>query len=63
MAVRARPSALVSPSRPSRPRRLQGDATYAHRHAKVSVRAVVLIARASAFDRGDRQRPRRPRSD
>lgn len=46
MTVRARPSQLVAPSRPSRPRRLQGDVTYAYRHAKVSGRAAVLIARA-----------------
>ena len=45
MTVRARPSALIAPSRPSRPRRLQGDATYAYRHAKVSARAAALIAR------------------
>ena len=45
MTVRARPSALIAPSRPSRPRRLQGDVTYAYRHAKVSGRAAVLIAR------------------
>jgi lysophospholipase L1-like esterase len=45
MAVRARPSALIAPSRPSRARRLQGDATYAYRHAKVSARAAALIAR------------------
>ena len=45
MAVRARPSALIAPSRPSRPRRLQGDVTYAYRHAKVSARAAALIAR------------------
>ncbi len=55
MVVRVRPSALIAPSRPSRPRRLQGDATYAYRHAKVSARAAALIARA-AFERGDRQR-------
>jgi lysophospholipase L1-like esterase len=45
MAVRARPSALIAPSRPSRPRRLQGDATYAYRHAKVSARAAALMVR------------------
>jgi phospholipase/lecithinase/hemolysin len=45
MAVRVRPSALIAPSRPSRARRLQGDATYAYRHAKVSARAAALIAR------------------
>jgi len=45
MTARARPSALIAPSRPSRPRRLQGDATYAYRHAKVSARAAALIAR------------------
>jgi len=45
MTVRAEPSALIAPSRPSRPRRLQGDATYAYRHAKVSARAAALIAR------------------
>ncbi len=45
MVVRTRPSALIAPSPPSRPRRLQGDATYAYRHAKVSARAAALIAR------------------
>jgi len=45
MAVRARPSALIAPSEPTRPRRLQGDATYAYRHAKVSARAAALVAR------------------
>ena len=45
MAVRARPSALIAPSRPSRPRRLQGDATYAYRHATVSARAAALMVR------------------
>jgi lysophospholipase L1-like esterase len=45
MTVRARPSALVAPPRPGRARRLQGDATYAYRHAKASARAAVLIAR------------------
>jgi hypothetical protein len=45
MTVRARPSALIAPSRPGRARRLQGDATYAYRHAKVSARAAALIAR------------------
>ena len=49
MAVRARPSALIAPSRPSRPRRLQGDVTYAYRHAKVSARAAALIARERAW--------------
>jgi lysophospholipase L1-like esterase len=46
MTVRARPSALVAPGDPGRLRRLQGDATYAYRHAKVSARAAALIARA-----------------
>ena len=45
MTVRVRPSALVNPSRPGRARRLQGDATYAYRHTKVSARAAALIAR------------------
>jgi lysophospholipase L1-like esterase len=45
MTVRARPSALIAPSRPNGLRRLQGDATYAYRHAKVSARAAALIAR------------------
>jgi len=45
MTARARPSALVAPSRPNRLRRLQGDATYAYRHAKVSARAAALTAR------------------
>ena len=46
MPVRDRPSALVSPSDPGALRRLQGDATYAYRHAKVSARAAALLARA-----------------
>jgi len=45
MTVRARPSALIAPSPPGRARRLQGDATYAYRHAKVSARAAALLAR------------------
>ena len=45
MTVRVRPSALIAPSAPGRARRLQGDATYAYRHAKVSARAAALIAR------------------
>ena len=45
MALRARPSALIAPAEPTRPRRLQGDATYAYRHAKVSARAAALVAR------------------
>jgi hypothetical protein len=46
MTVRARPSELISSSDPGRLRRLQGDVTYAYRHAKVSARAAALIARA-----------------
>ena len=46
MTVRARPSQLVAPSDPGRVRRLQGDLTYAYRHAKVSARAAALVARA-----------------
>jgi hypothetical protein len=42
MTVRERPSALISPSDPGRLRRLQGDLTYAYRHAKVSARAAAL---------------------
>jgi lysophospholipase L1-like esterase len=42
MNVRQRPSALISPSDPGRLRRLQGDLTYAYRHAKVSARAAAL---------------------
>jgi hypothetical protein len=34
-------------------RRLQGDATYAYRHAKVSARAAALIARARLRSPGD----------
>jgi lysophospholipase L1-like esterase len=45
MTVRTRPSKLVSPSDPGPVRRLQGDVTYAYRHAKVSARAAALIAR------------------
>ena len=46
--VRTRPSALISPDDPTRVRRLRGDLTYAYRHAKVSGRAAVLVARARA---------------
>ena len=45
MTVRVRPASLVAPSASTRLRRLRGDATYAYRHAKVSVRAAALIAR------------------
>jgi lysophospholipase L1-like esterase len=45
MDVRARPSAMVSPDDPGRLRRLQGDVTYAYRHAKVSARAAAILAR------------------
>ena len=45
IATRARPSAMIAPSTPNRARRLQGDVTYAYRHAKVSARAAALIAR------------------
>jgi lysophospholipase L1-like esterase len=44
MAVRVRPSALIS-YETTRWRRLRGDVTYACRHAKVSARAAVLTAR------------------
>ena len=46
LTVRARPSAMIAPSEPGPLRRLQGDVTYAYRHAKVSARAAALIARA-----------------
>jgi len=45
MGVSVRPSALLTPSQPTRSRRLRGDATYSYRHAKVSARAAALIAR------------------
>ena len=45
MTVRARPAGLISPSDPGALRRLQGDLTYAYRHAKVSARAAALVAR------------------
>ena len=45
MPVRARPSELISPSEQTRWNRLRGDATYAYRHAKVSVRAAAIVAR------------------
>ena len=45
MTVRERPSQLVSPDGGGRLRRLQGDLTYAYRHAKVSARAAAIIAR------------------
>jgi lysophospholipase L1-like esterase len=42
--VRVRPASLVRWDE-SRWRRLRGDATYAYRHAKVSLRAAALVAR------------------
>ena len=49
MTVRARPSELVDPSESTRGRRLQGDATYLYRHAKVSAGAArVLLSLALA---------------
>jgi hypothetical protein len=44
VAVRVWPSSLVRWDE-SRWRRLRGDATYAYRHAKVSLRAAALVAR------------------
>jgi lysophospholipase L1-like esterase len=52
MTVRARPSTLIDPGETTRWRRLRGDATYAYRHAKVSARAVALIARAALAQAG-----------
>jgi lysophospholipase L1-like esterase len=46
MTVRVRPSSLIAYERP-RLRRLQGDLTYAYRHAKVSARAAAIIARTT----------------
>ena len=48
MTVRTRPSTLIAPSESTRWRRLRGDLTYAYRHAKVSGRALALVARARA---------------
>ena len=42
MAVRARPAAMVAPSRGTRVQRARGDLTFAYRHAKVSARAAAL---------------------
>jgi lysophospholipase L1-like esterase len=47
MEVRVRPSSLVS-YETTRWQRLQGDATYAYRHAKVSTRAAWIRARVAA---------------
>jgi lysophospholipase L1-like esterase len=47
MAVRVRPSSLVS-YETTRWKRLRGDATYAYRHAKVSTRAAWIRARVAA---------------
>jgi lysophospholipase L1-like esterase len=47
MAVRVRPSALISYDT-SRWGRLRGDAAYAYRHAKVSARAAWIRARVAA---------------
>jgi hypothetical protein len=44
LPARVRPSALVHWEE-SRWRRLRGDATYAYRHAKVSVRAATIVLR------------------
>jgi lysophospholipase L1-like esterase len=44
LAPRVRPSSLIAYERP-RLRRLQGDLTYAYRHAKVSARAAAITAR------------------
>jgi hypothetical protein len=46
MRVAVRPSSLINYS-PSRRARLQGDWTYAYRHAKVTARAAALRARAA----------------
>jgi len=43
MQVKVRPSALVS-YETTRMRRLRADATYAYRHAKVSLRSLALVA-------------------
>jgi lysophospholipase L1-like esterase len=45
MTVRTRPAELVNPADSTRLRRLQGDATYLYRHAKVSSRAAVDLLR------------------
>ena len=65
MAVRARPSELVTPSESTRWRRLRGDATYLYRHAKVSADAAANLLRlrlaraprAGAAEPGDRRPP------
>jgi lysophospholipase L1-like esterase len=51
LAPRVRPASLVAPDAATRRRRLQGDATYAYRHAKVSARAAWVSARAAAARR------------
>jgi lysophospholipase L1-like esterase len=45
MTVRARPADLISPADSTPLRRLQGDATYAYRHAKVSAEAAATLLR------------------
>jgi lysophospholipase L1-like esterase len=45
MTTSTRPSQLVSPDHGSRLRRLQGDLTYAYRHAKVTARSAAILAR------------------
>jgi lysophospholipase L1-like esterase len=45
MTVRTRPAELVNPADSTRLRRLQGDATYLYRHAKVSSGAAVDLLR------------------
>jgi lysophospholipase L1-like esterase len=46
--ARARPSSLVTPGERTRWRVLRGDATYAYRHAKVSLRSALLQAGSGA---------------
>jgi lysophospholipase L1-like esterase len=50
LPTRVRPSALISYD-PSRRQRLLGDATFAYRHAKVSVRAASIRAIAAGSNR------------
>jgi lysophospholipase L1-like esterase len=45
MTVRTRPAELVNPADSTRLRRLQGDATYLYRHAKVSAGAAEALLR------------------
>jgi lysophospholipase L1-like esterase len=48
LASRVAPASLIAPGERTRWRALRGDASYAYRHAKVSVRAAVAVLRDRA---------------